>query len=62
MFVEDRQPAAALPGGSQPPSVPVSEVAQPLVDGSWIWLTVEDLLCIYVFDAGEFKPSSVTQW
>ena len=42
--------------------VPISEVAQPLADGSWIWLTVEDLLCFYVFDAGEFKPSSVTQW
>ena len=42
--------------------VPISEVPQPLADGSWIWLTVGDLLCFYVFDAGEFKPSSVTQW
>ena len=55
-------PCNKLPLGYMDRGVPVGEVAQPLADGAWIWLTVEDLLCIYLHDAGEFKPSSVTQW
>lgn len=55
-------PCNKLPIGYVDRGVPIAEVAQPLADGSWIWLTVENLLCIYLFDAGEFKPSSVTQW
>ena len=55
-------PCNKLPLGYLNRGVPVSEVAQPLADGAWIWLTVENLLCIYLHDAGEFKPSSVTQW
>lgn len=55
-------PCNKLPLGYVDRGVPVNEVALPLAEGSWIWLTVEDLLCIYVFDAGEFKPSSVTRW
>lgn len=55
-------PCNKLPIGYVDRGVPITEVGQPLADGSWIWLTVENLLCIYLFDAGEFKPSSVTQW
>jgi hypothetical protein len=55
-------PCSKLPLGYMDRGVPLSEVKLPLVDSSWIWLTVEDLLCIYVLDAGVFKPSSVTQW
>lgn len=55
-------PCNKLPLGYVDRGVPINEVAQPLADGSWIWLTVEDLLCIYLFDGNEFKPSSVMRW
>jgi hypothetical protein len=41
---------------------PVNEVALPLNAGSWVWLTVDDLLCIYWYDEQVFQPSSVTHW
>lgn len=55
-------PCNKLPIGYIDKGVPVSEVAQPLADGAWVWLTVDDMLCIFLYDGQEFKPSSVTRW
>ncbi len=41
---------------------PLSEVKQPLPEAAWVWLTVEELLCIYLHDGETFKPTSVTRW
>jgi len=41
---------------------PLSEVKQPLPDTAWVWLTVEELLCVYLYDGETFKPTSVTRW
>lgn len=54
-------PCNKLPIGSER-GAPLAEIVLPLERGSWVWLTVGDLLCIYLYDGQAFKPSSVTRW
>ncbi|MGC8781972.1 MAG: hypothetical protein ACP5UQ_14015 [Anaerolineae bacterium] len=55
-------PCNKLPIGSADRGIPADEVVLPLEENSWIWVTVDDLLCIYLYEGREFKPSSVTHW
>jgi hypothetical protein len=55
-------PCNKLPLGYVDRGVAVGDVALPLAAGSWVWLTVEDLLCLYLYDGQEFRPSSATHW
>lgn len=59
---QDCVPCNKLPIGAGQRGIPVREVKLPLEDRSWVWLTVDDLLCVYLYEQGEFKPSSVTHW
>lgn len=59
---QDCVPCNRLPIGSLSRGVPVGEISLPLEPRSWVWVTVGDLLCVYLFDGQEFKPSSVTHW
>ncbi len=59
---QDCVPCNKLPIGFSDRGIPVREVKLPLEGRSWVWLTVDDLLCVYLYEQGEFKPSSVTHW
>jgi len=39
--------------------VPIREVHQPIAPGSAVWLTVQNIVCLYVYDGQELKPASV---
>lgn len=58
----DCVPCNRLPIGSLSRGAPIGEIALPPEAGSWVWVTVGDLLCVYLFDGQEYKPSSVTHW
>jgi len=55
-------PCNKSPIDSMDRGVPVGKIALPLEDHSGVWLTVEDLLCIYLYEQREFVPASVTHW
>jgi len=39
--------------------IPVKEATSPLTPGSAVWLTVQDIVCLYAYDGKELKPVSV---
>ncbi|MCX7670064.1 MAG: hypothetical protein N2439_08325 [Anaerolineae bacterium] len=55
-------PCNRLPIGSADRGIPAGEIALPLENYSWVWITVDDLLCVYLYEGQTFKPSSVTHW
>ncbi len=59
---QECMPCNKLPIGSTDRGIPAGEVAWPPEDSSWVWITVDELLCIYLYARQELKPSSVTRW
>lgn len=59
---QDCVPCNRLPIGSLSRGAPIDEIALPPEAGSLVWVTIGDLLCIYLFDGQEYRPSAVTHW
>ncbi len=55
-------PCNKLPIDSTDRGVPADKIALPLEEHSWVWVTVDGLLCVYLYEDQRFKPSSVTHW
>ncbi len=55
-------PCSAPPLSYTDKGRPLAEAPLPLVKGSSVWLTIEDVICAYYFDGQEFKPSTILFW
>ena len=55
----DQLPVEVVEANREREGVPINEVPLPLEPGSAVWITVQDVVCLYVYNGRQFTPLSV---